>query len=367
MSSRIETLVMPIASVENGAAETNLIKSDPKNLLFTLKDIRANARRVEREAITSGSADARLLKVAVSDWEQLCALAEQFLTDAMKDLEVGCWYCEGLIRLSGFQGLAEGLELLARLVEDFWDHGLTPQEDEDGVETRLAPLAGLLGRGVAGSLAQPIKLIALSDGQQVEGAALWTLEIAQTPQRSETVEARESRNQKLEALIQSVIRSSPTFLRALRRDLETSLQNLDQLKMAVDAKSGQTGFGGELAQSLRSITTLLDDRVGALFAPVAESETASGSPAETGAEGVAPGGPNAVAPLHQTRDQALQQLLELSDYFERTEPQSLVASGIREVVRRARLSVADLMHELLPVPSQREEFFLRAGIKTGSE
>lgn len=367
MSSRIETLVIPIASAENGAAETNLIKSDPKNRLFTLKDIRANARRIEREAITSGSLDARLLKVAVADWEQLCALAEQLLIDEMKDLEVGCWYCEGLVRMAGFQGLSEGLELLARLVEDFWDHGLTPQEDEDGVETRLAPLAGLLGRGVAGSLAQPIKLVALSDGHDGEDAALWTLEMAQTPPRSESAEVRDARNQKLEALIQSVTRSSPAFLRGLRRDLETSLDNLDRLKRAVDSKSGESGFGSQLDASLRGITTLLDDRVGALFAPVGEPATALGSTEEPAAGDASPACDNGVDPRPQTREQALQQLLELSDYFERTEPQSLVASGIREVVRRARLSVADLMHELLPVPSQREEFFLRAGIKTGSE
>jgi type VI secretion system protein ImpA len=62
------------------------------------------------------------------------------------------------------------------------------------------------------------------------------------------------------------------------------------------------------------------------------------------------------------RQSALATLLDIAGYFDRTEPQSLVGNGLRDLVRRANLSMDDLMAELLPDGDQRAMFFLRAGI-----
>ena len=60
-------------------------------------------------------------------------------------------------------------------------------------------------------------------------------------------------------------------------------------------------------------------------------------------------------------------LLRIADYFAEAEPQSLVARRLREVVRRGRLPLEDLLAELLPDVSQRSLFLQRAGVRDESD
>ena len=62
------------------------------------------------------------------------------------------------------------------------------------------------------------------------------------------------------------------------------------------------------------------------------------------------------------RERALATLLEVAAFFERNEPQSIIGESLRNVVRRANLTVEGLLAELLPDDGQRSLFLLRAGI-----
>jgi type VI secretion system protein ImpA len=364
MAFNVEDLLKPIPGDENGVGEDLRISGDPKFSYFTLKDRRASARTAEREATIGKDPSADPLGAALSDWSAIEELADRCLREQSKDLEVACWYCEALLRTAGFAGLSGGLELLAGLVETYWDRGLYPLEDEDGVETRLAPLAGLIGRGVAGSLIQPLKMLRLSDDPSSD-TALWTLETASAPARSESAEARKKQADRLEALMVSMARSSPAFLRSVRKSVDESLGQLDRLMRVLNEKTGLGGFASQLADPLRAIAKLMDDRVGALFiveeAPQAEAD----AEAEVEGEG-APGPATGRKPRLGGRDEALATLLEVAAFFEKTEPQSLVAVSLREVVRRARLSVLELMQELLPDAGKRDEMFARIGVRSDS-
>ena len=329
---------------------------DPESSYLTLKDLRADARRAEREAASSGDPDSEPLTAALNQWLAICDLADRALREQSKDLEVACWYCEGLVRTAGFSGLAQGLDMLARLVDTFWDEGLYPVADEDGVETRIAPLAGLIGRGVAGSLGQPVKLLSLTDRQDGHPAALWLLETAQAPVRGEAPEARERQAEQIDAIIQGMVRSSPEFLRELRADVAAALAGLAQLMTILEARAEVGSFASQLSQPLNEIARLLDERVGRLFAVEAQ-EVAGEAPVAGPASASSGGG------RPQGREDALRTLAEIADFFERSEPQSLVAVSLREVVRRARLSVQELVAELLPEDMQRREFLMRAGIR----
>jgi len=112
------------------------------------------------------------------------------------------------------------------------------------------------------------------------------------------------------------------------------------------------------------IAKLLDDRVGALFvAPPAPAEaTEEDAPEEEGPSSGAGGPSGAKRGRMQTREDALATLMEVAAYFERTEPQSLTAMALRETVRRARLSAAELMQELIPDVAQRSTMLARLGI-----
>ncbi|WP_066477532.1 hypothetical protein [Sphingomonas sp. CCH5-A5] len=63
------------------------------------------------------------------------------------------------------------------------------------------------------------------------------------------------------------------------------------------------------------------------------------------------------------RDDALRAIAAAADYFERYEPLSPLGPSLREVDRRARLSLDALLTELIPDASVRETFYWRSGIK----
>ena len=69
---------------------------------------------------------------------------------------------EALLRTAGLAGLRDGFRLIREMTEGFWD-GLSPAEDGDGVEIKVAPLTGLNGEGGAdGTLIQPLRKIEIA-------------------------------------------------------------------------------------------------------------------------------------------------------------------------------------------------------------
>lgn len=86
-------------------------------------------------------------KLSGADTELICRLAEKLLTTTAKDIRVATYYCWAKLHREGEQGLAEGLELLAGLLEHFGKQ-LHPQRDR----SRKAALEWLAGARMTDSL-----------------------------------------------------------------------------------------------------------------------------------------------------------------------------------------------------------------------
>src|SRR5579883_2158742 len=79
-------------------------------------------------------------EVKEADFPQALKLCKEALTKRGKDLQVAAWLTEALVRLEGFNGLSQGLTLIARMMETYWD-SVYPQIDEDGdLELRATAL-----------------------------------------------------------------------------------------------------------------------------------------------------------------------------------------------------------------------------------
>ena len=339
---------------------------------FRMKDLRADARTAERAAVgpppnseagDSGETPTPILEAGLRSWAELAELALQVLETRSKDLEVACWLCEAQVRLEGFAGLLGGLELLQRLVELYWDAGLHPQADEDGVSTRVAPVAALLGLESVAALLQPIRLLPLSD--TAPEVALWTAETAFAPIEGGDDPAARARLQtrraeQVEAVRQGLLRASPEFLRRTHDDALAAAVRVEQLAEALDARAGLGRFGSQVTQPLRAIAELIKaqagDRMGQGLARV--EAPAEASPLDP----VAPSSGPALGHI-SSRAEAYDALLRIADFFAETEPQSLVARSLREVVRRAKLPLDALLAELIPDASERTLFLQRAGVK----
>ena len=369
----VADLLAPIDGVEGVAGpDVRGGGSAGSSLYLAVKDARAEARLAERDALASGDPDAVPLAAGLGAWRTVADGAVRLLGET-KDLQVAAWLTEAWLRLEGFPGVAAGFSLMTGLVELYWDAGLHPQEDEDGIETRVVPLFGLFGNADTGTLLQPLKLLPLSDHGD-PAVALWTVETVQAqsirhddPDMAEELAGR--RRAQIAAMESAIHRASPEFAAAAADGIAGSLAALDRLMTAIDVHAPFGRFGSQVSRPLEDAAALLR-----LHGPGRDEDVPQpeeNAPADA-AEDIAPdimgnivperNNITPAAPPPMNRERALATLLEVAAFFDRNEPQSLVGETLRHVVRRANLTAEELLAELLPDGEQRALFLLRAGI-----
>jgi type VI secretion system protein ImpA len=195
------------------------------------------AREAEDDNIPQGEWK-RELKVA--DFPLVVKRATEVLETRSKDLQVAAWLTEAWTREKGFQGLAEGLVLLRRLMEEFWDH-VHPEIDEDGdLEFRAVPL-----EWVGLSLRASVDVVPLTEA----GLALMHhRESRAVPPESEAEsdegkartrsEAMEAGRTTPEEFLDAVEGSSKAFYKELVPALEAAREALSELESFCDERFG---------------------------------------------------------------------------------------------------------------------------------
>lgn len=313
------------------------------------------------------------------DWDTIGENAIEYLSTFGKDLEVAAVLIEVAARRKGLGDLAEATEAVADLVEAFWDQGLYPAEDEDGVETRFQPLSGLSGSSQSGdgALINPLRRnVILPSGlrmlDKVRGDSL--MQSAQTltgdSKRAKSDEARQAYAD-VEAAVR---RSSPAGLAAaaaLAARIELAWKRL--IASISERTKPKYPSASRLNEELRTLNTWL--------AGLAPNDEAGGAPAGDGAAtdddgsfglgssglGSAVGGGAGTAGFVSgrisRREDALKAVAAAAEYFQVHEPLSPIGTTLREVDRRARMSLHELLSELIPDDSARNDFYWRSGIR----
>jgi type VI secretion system protein ImpA len=62
------------------------------------------------------------------------------------------------------------------------------------------------------------------------------------------------------------------------------------------------------------------------------------------------------------RERAFRELLTIADFFQKTEPHSPVSYALRQVVNWGKMSLPELLTELIPKADVRDDVFKRTGI-----
>lgn len=81
----------------------------------------------------------------LADWSFVNEKTTELLTEKTKDIRLYTWLVEAWSHLYGFDGLAKGLELTQRSLSNFWLF-LYPKIEEDDLDQRLGLLQGLLNQ-----------------------------------------------------------------------------------------------------------------------------------------------------------------------------------------------------------------------------
>ena len=159
----IEGLVLPISEAAPCGGDP---RSDPSptSVYQALKDARYAAADAERglERGFAEEGDAKKAdETSKKSWSLILAEGPPLIKSVAKDLEVAAWVTEAALRAHRLAGLRDGLRCTAELVDRYWDQDF-PLPDEDGLETHLAPLAGLSGGDIEGRLITPLKKVPLT-------------------------------------------------------------------------------------------------------------------------------------------------------------------------------------------------------------
>lgn len=342
-----------------------VLKEDfsPGSPYYAIKDARSAARASERSLIWG---DDDVSAGDRADWRPVVELGVEILAERSKDLEVAAWLTEALVRRHGYAGLRDGFRLLLGLVENFWDE-LHPQPDEDGIQTRIAPLTGLNGQEGDGVLVAPIASVPIT----VPGSYR-AMSIADYRQaiELEKIDDAQKRQQRIDQggvslqMLQSAVSETPIeHFRDLRDDLREAIDEYRKLTEALDEKCGQDSHGYPAAPPSSSIRNTLDEcyehlanLTNHLFPDEAPSGQAEGQAGAAAA-------PAMGAQRVETREQAFQSLLQIAAFFKRTEPHSPISYALEQAVRWGKLPLPELLTELITDSVSREQLFKLVGIQ----
>jgi len=364
----IQGLLTPIDG-ENSCGQDLRETSNPD--YQTLKDTRRAIAGLARSRKFDSDANHEIN----THWQTIFNLAPKVIKEQAKDLEVAAWLTESALRLHGYAGLRAALTLSKGLVNQFWDN-LYPLPDEDGIETRVYPLSGLNGEDGSGTLILPLKNVELSEDDDQP----FTFNLYSRCLEAETItdpEARQQRNESIGMTIQAinsqVNASSNQFYQSMIEDIEVSLVNFNEMTTILDEKCGladsppSSAIKKTLEGVLETLKSLTKNKLAIMEESTNDTDESNTSSAVT---------PQSAAPVHQasaatgpiaSRQDALNNLLLVANYFRQTEPHSPLCGALERVVKWGNMSLQALMIELIPDPTARANYSVLTGIDLGED
>lgn len=361
----IEDLLAPVTDdrpVGDDLRENASATSD----YYKVKDARSAARAAERSMDADEESGALL-----PEWRTILELCPKILTDQAKDLEIAAWFIEALLRAQGFAGLRDGFALARGLVERFWDD-LYPTPDEDGIATRVGPLTGLNGESADGTLIQPIRKVPLTWGDTPY--ALWhyeqAIDLAKLTDDSKK-QARIDNGAVTWDQFEKSVRETPgTEFRTLLEDIQGALDEFEALGNLLYEKAGHDAPpGGNIRRILNAALDAVNYAARDKLAVLADSAAEEVAAADAGTDAATAGGAAAATvrataggPI-ATREDAFRVLLQVAEFFRKTEPHSPISYTLDEAVRRGRMTLPELLQELITDEETRRLFFVASGAK----
>ncbi|MFM9883259.1 MAG: type VI secretion system protein TssA [Burkholderiales bacterium] len=360
-------LLAPLETGEQGVGLDLRVDYSATSPYQRLRDARASARAEERARDSDGDADEG---PQAEGWRDVLSVGQKALATQSKDFEIAAWLTEALVRSHGLPGVTAGAKLVTGLCEAFWDAGF-PQPDEDGLEARSSPIGGLSGSSADGTIMQPLRRLPLFHRADGTGLGLYQWEQAEQTAAlaEERREARYAAGAPDMKTLEAEARLDKAYLAGTGRDAAAALEAWREMDRVVE-----TRFGSE-APSLRKVTTLLERMVEVVTrlgggpakttgddAPANAATVSEGAGAR--AAGASSGGGRGAL---SSREDALRELDRIADYFRSTEPHSPLAYTLDEAVRRGRMTLSELLAEVLPDPAVRNEMVRRLGMRAEGE
>ncbi len=261
--------------------------------------------------------------VKEADWDFVYDKCFKLIATQSKDLRIAAWLVEAAAKTKQFDGMAAGFELLSLLCDNYWDT-LHPAIEDNDIEQRVGNISWLLNRSV-----QLVKEIPLTEGRGTQYS--WTdFEAARArannaAKTGETVVEKEG--QPTAAVLEAAKRkSSKTFYESAINAAQHCQKMIAQLETSLDARLGSEGPSfTPLKEALETVYSTLQRYGADVGLKSASNLTTDSQPdGEGGAVSAGHAASHVSGPI-KNREQALEQLRNVAEFFRATEPHSPVA------------------------------------------
>ncbi|APR80232.1 Hypothetical protein A7982_05579 [Minicystis rosea] len=297
------------------------------------------ARREDDASIPQG-VWTRPLKVA--DWNAVVSLSNEALERRTKDLQIAAWLAEAWAHLHGVAGTMRGLELVAGMLDRFWET-LFPELD-DGDDEPRARLVDWLDE----ALSRRLRLAKMGDDRTSITFGEW--ERAGSGENAEDPSAPTR-----EGLLARMSLVGSSRWAAVHAEIRAALAAVKTIGDVIDTHMKGARPPRRTEDTLRAMQALAADVLEATGGRVeAEGSTAVGSDGDrttdgTGIQGgtapVATGG-SFGGPI-TSRAEAYQRLVEASDFLLRTEPHSPVPYLVKRAISWGNMPLTQLLQEFI--------------------
>ncbi|WP_292933634.1 type VI secretion system protein TssA [Noviherbaspirillum sp.] len=257
-----------------------------------------------------------------ADWPAVIACCTDLLRTRSKDLRLAAWLTEGLVKTAGLRGLADGIELHARLMERF-GLDIHPQGDEGDQEMRIGTLNWLNLR--MSELVRQIPLTRAKEGQYSLNDYVAARQLQAQRQRNAEAAENAEEGATLEKLSSAAGKTEKSLYRQWMDDASRGRDALMQLATAADRQFGVDGPSfTQLRDGIDAIQQRLESIAKELGILSVEDTPAGINGSSDPIEGELAAQATSHGPI-RTRAQALEALREVAKFFRTTEPHSPVA------------------------------------------
>ncbi len=373
----LEALLNPIPDSEGGAGCDPRADQRFDSPFEQLKVARHQARDLEkslRDARTRGEVPP---SASSKHWDHVIKHGSQVLSAVSKDLEVAAWLAEALAHVHGVAGIRDGLVLVNRLTDEYWDNLSPPIDPIEGVEGRVSPFMGFNGGSRPGTFVERINFTPITSSFGERDFQLWEYGIALEAQRISDEQVRADRLQQLGYSLEDINTAAQAtdanFFIDQLNDLEGARAALADFDRVMDQYCGSyapptSQIRESLEKATDALTRLGRDKL-AQATPPSEEVPSEPKPAANAGQRL-PATTQAInaVPLSQavigSRQDAIQAMELIARYFKTTEPHSPISYSLDKLVKWANMPLDQLILEWIPESSARETFSLMTGVVT---
>ena len=324
------------------------------------------ARRADDPTLAQGDWQTEL---KVADWREAQSLSEDVLLRNSKDLQAAVWLGEAVISRHGLEGAKDTFDLLAGMLDTYWE-GMFPRADDGDLEERAGKLAWFATYG-----ARALQMMMLNNDPQA------SLTLANWMDSREVDNLGRQNAEAYQAALDEGRINGETFdSRIVTTDEALIRERIEQVAAAREAFGRFSSLSdaklGRDAPNLASIDDALK-KIQQIYAKVATAKgmggvavlddagmPAAGEAAGGGSTGAATGGValDLSAGSLASKEAALRAISEIAGFFRRTEPHNPVAYLLDRAVYWANMPLEQWLAEVVRDDSTLSAIRERVGL-----